>query len=257
MRTRSSVAIGIFLIFYISFGALLTANQERIVYQPSAQDFEACNTFPDATTVTHQGTRMYVADPHKPVAVLYHGNAGSACDRGFYGDLFSEAGYGYIVVEYAGYSNDPEPPSHDRIKQDVVNVIDYLKTNGITDVTIVGESIGTGVAAYHTALAPPEKLLLLSPFTDLHAVARTQFWFYPADLLVENAFDNVQSLRDYSGQVTIIHGAKDTIIPKRFGQTLFDQLSTEKEFITIPEAGHNDLFHYPKTYEVLRAFLTN
>jgi pimeloyl-ACP methyl ester carboxylesterase len=200
---------------------------------------------------------MYVADPHKSVVVLYHGNAGSACDRSFYADLFSAAGYGYIVVEYAGYSNDPRQTTHDLVKQDVANVVTYLQEQQIESVTVVGTSIGSGAAAYHTALQPPEKLLLLSPFTDLHAVAQNRFWFYPTALLVDNAFDNVQNLRDYTGPVTIIHGGEDRIIPQRLGQTLFDHLSTEKAFVTIPKAGHNDLFHYPKTYEALRAFLTN
>lgn len=255
MKRRNIVALAIFGIFYVSFGALFALNQERIVYQPFPQDFESCADFKDAEKVTHNGTRMYVQRGEGPVALLYHGNAGSACDRAFYARLFTGAGYGYVIVEYAGYSNDPQKPTHDRIKQDVKNVISYLQENEINDVTIVGESIGTGVAAYHASLASPEKLLLISPFTNLADVARNRFWFYPTSLLVDNAFDTVANLEQYDGHVTIIYGTADTIIPYKLSEELFQSLKTHKNLVSIPGAGHNDLFLFEETYTAINNFL--
>lgn len=255
MRRRNLIVIGIFLLFYVAFGFFLTLNQERVVYQPGKQDFHECPALNTADAVTFRNTRMYVADLAKPVAVLYHGNAGSACDRSFYADLFSAAGYGYILVEYAGYSNDPRITTHELVKQDVVNVTTYLKAQQIEPAAVVGESVGTGAATYHTTLAPPEKLLLITPFTDLVAVAQKRFWFYPTTLLVDNAFDNVENLKTYNGRVTIIHGTNDTIIPIDLGQQLFSTLETERQFVAIPEAGHNDLFRYTKTRDSIKHFL--
>lgn len=257
MHRRSLRALIVFGLFYVVFGVYLTLNQERIVYQPWPQDFYRCPGFAAAELVTHQGTRMYGRfTANQPVAVLYHGNAGSACDRAFLAELFTAAGYGYLVVEYAGYSNDPTPPSHERIKHDVRNVIDFIDRRNITEVAVVGESIGTGVASYHTALAPPERLLLISPFTDLAAIAAARFWFYPTRLLVTNAFQPQVDLQNYSGNVTIIHGSDDTIIPYRLGQSLYASLSTEKQFVTIDGAGHNNLFQYDATFAALATFFS-
>ncbi len=187
--------------------------------------------------------------------VLYHGNAGSACDRKNYTDIFTAAGYGYIVVEYAGFSNDPRTPTHDSMKSDVRNVIDYIENNHLTDISVVGESIGTGLASYHTSLATPAKLLLVSPFSSLADVASHRFWFYPTSLLVDNAFDNVTLLANFSNPVTIIHGDNDGTIPYLLGQKLFTSLKTKKEFITIPGGGHNNLFDYSETYTAITNFL--
>jgi pimeloyl-ACP methyl ester carboxylesterase len=249
------IALSVFIVFYVAFGTFLSLNQEKIVYQPFPQDFNSCSSFSDAEKITHQGTRMYVHNTSKPVVVLYHGNAGSACDRDFYADMFNQAGYGYVIVEYAGYSNDDRETSHNLVKQDAKNVVAFLEKREIEDVTIVGESIGTGVAGYHTSIAQPEKLLLISPFTNLADIANSRFWFYPASILVDNAFDNAFNLNDYSGQVTIIHGTEDNIIPHRFGKKLFEALYTEKNFISIPNAGHNDLFLYEETYATVQNFL--
>ena len=256
MKKRNIFALSIFVIFYISFGVFLTLSQESIVYQPFPQDFDACLNFPEAQRVTFNGTRMYVHDTHKPTAVLYHGNAGSACDRVYFATLFAQAGYGYVVVEYAGYSNDARSPTHDLIKQDVKNIVEYLETENISPVTVVGESIGTGAASYHASLKAPGKLLLITPFTDLADIAKDRFWFYPTSLLVDNAFDNELNLQNYLGETLIIHGDTDSLIPYALGQTLFAGLPGEKTFITITGAGHNNLFFYPETSTAILEFLS-
>ncbi len=255
MKRRNKIALSIFGIFYVTFGILLAVFQEGIVYYPNSQDFENCLDFREAQKINYNGTRMYVKDTDKPIVVLYHGNAGSACDRKFYADIFSQAGYGYIIVEYAGYSNDAKNPSHELIKHDVENVIAYVNENHISRITVVGESIGTGIASYHVSLQSPDKLLLISPFSDLADVAKNRFWFYPTSLLVNNAFDNIANLSQYQNPITIIHGNNDTIIPHKLGQKLFASLKTKKEFLTIERAGHNDLFVYPETYTAVANFL--
>jgi hypothetical protein len=256
VKRRNIVALVMFIVFYISFGMFLTFNQEKIIYQPSAQDFAACLNFIKAEKITHQGTRMYVSATTGPMVVLYHGNAGSACDRGVYAAQFTQAGYGYIIVEYAGFGNDTKRPSHELIKQDVKNVISYLESIKMEKLVVVGESIGTGFASHHASLAPPEKLLLISPFTNLSDIAKERFWFYPTSLLVDNALDNVEALKNYRGKVVIIHGTKDSIIPYQLGQGLFTSIPTEKEFISIVGASHNDLFTLEQTYTAMQEFLT-
>jgi fermentation-respiration switch protein FrsA (DUF1100 family) len=189
------------------------------------------------------------------VAILYHGNAGSACDRAFFADLFTQAGYGYVIVEYEGYSNDGKTPSHDGVKRDVKNVIDFILERHLVP-TVVGVSIGTGAASHHASLLAPEKLVLISPFTDLDDVARSRFWFYPTWWMVDNAFDNVTALAAYQNPLLIIHGDSDTIIPYKFGQQLYERvLTTQKSLVTIEGAGHNNLFSYEQTYETLSTFL--
>lgn len=255
MSRRNKRALALFAIFYIGFGFFLFLNQERIVYRPFPQDFANCPALTGAAEVNASGTRMYVSPDSAPVIVLYHGNAGSACDRAWYADLFRAAGYSYAIVEYAGYSNDPRQTTHDLIKQDVENVIAYFAETNRPIVGVVGESIGSGPASYHVSLAPAPELLLITPFTDLADLAQDRFWFYPTALLVDNAFDNESNLQEYAGNVTIIHGTEDQVVPFRFGQALYENLRTEKTLVAIEGAGHNDLLTYPETTAAITDFL--
>lgn len=258
MQKRNKIALGIFAIFYLSFGALMALNQEDFIYQPSAQDFEICAGFANAQKVNHNGTRMYVKDGHEGTVVLYHGNAGSACDRAFYASQFIGAGYGYIFPEYAGYSNDSRDTTHELVKQDVQNVVDYLQTINQENVVVIGQSVGSGAASYHTYLANPNHLLLISPFASLADVAQRKFWFYPTSLLIDNAFDNELFLAEYGGSITIMHGDNDLVISQKSGLRLFESLTTKnKTFISIEGKGHNDLFTSEKSFETIQKVLKN
>lgn len=251
------IAIGFFLIFYIGFGVFLALKQESIIYQPFAQDFDDCPTLAGAEKITHDGTRMYYHDNGNMLMVVYHGNAGSACDRAFLATLAEQAGYSYLLPEYAGYSNDSQKPSHEAIKKDVEHVVDFINSDDFDHVVVYGESIGTGAASYHSSLQPPSKLILLAPFTNLVDIARERFWFYPSALFVDNAFDNMELLSKYRGQVLIAHGENDDIIPLPIGMQLFDAVpSREKQFVTIAGAGHNTVYESPEFYDALRAFLS-
>lgn len=253
---RNTRALSLFAVFYVSFGLLLSCNQERLIYQPWTKDFDDCPELLDAERISFEGTRMYFKDNGPWIAVLYHGNAGSACDRALYAQLFEESGYSYVLPEYAGYSNDVVRPTHDVIKNDVRHVIDFLAHEGYSDVVIVGESIGTGAAAYHVSLSPPSRLMLISPFTSLTDIARRRFWFYPVSLLVRNAFDNVRLLADYRGPILVLHGDQDDIIPERLGRKLFVSLpSSEKRMVVVHGAGHNTMFAFPETFTAIRSFL--
>jgi hypothetical protein len=124
----------------------------------------------------------------------------------------------------------------------------------VESVIIVGESIGTGAAAYHASIAPPEKLLLISPFTDLRAIARSRFWFYPTSILVDNAFNNVTALDEYRGGLTIIHGTKDTIIPHNLGNQLFQSVQVIS-LVSVEGAGAMISSYFEDTYTALSEFL--
>jgi pimeloyl-ACP methyl ester carboxylesterase len=258
MKHRDRIAIGVFVVFYVGFGVLLTVFQERLVYQPFAQDFDACPLLTDAEKITYNGTRMYVQEGEKGVVVLYHGNAGSACDRAFYADIIEAEGYGYVLVEYAGYSNDPRQTTHELVKQDVQHVVAYLGTLDAARIVVVGESIGSGPASYHTSLLAPDALVLITPFTTLPDIAKNRFWFYPTRLLADNPFDNGALLQEYKGPVTIIHGENDSIVPQKLGRTLYENLSTtQKEFVSVPNEGHNSMYDSSLLWSAFRDVLAS
>ena len=84
-------------------------------------------------------------------------------------------------------------------------------------------------------------------------LTKTKFLVYPKFLLEKfskEKYDNLALLRDYKGDLRIIHGARDKVIPFKHGKALFENVDIpNKEFIVIDEAGHNDIYNFEKTWK--------
>ncbi|MBR9675429.1 alpha/beta hydrolase [Candidatus Woesearchaeota archaeon] len=232
------------IIIYFLFGIFLFLNQKSMIYYPNNQDFEKCSGFLDYQKKNHNGTRFYYKHGSADkVIIYYHGNAGSACDRSYFRPTFEQSNSSLIFVEYAGYSNDDKKPSRKLILKDVQNMHDYVKKNSYNDVLIYGHSIGTGAASYHAYLGNVNSLILVSPFSTLDEVAQSIYRIYPASIMLREKYDNIKWLKDYNGNIIILHGENDQIIPKRFSRRLFDGIPNKnKEYVLIEGKGHNDIW---------------
>ncbi len=259
MYIKEILLIG--LLVYLVFGALIFISHRSMIYHPNLKrsDFYDCPAFDDSEKINTNGTRAYYKHISNRIVVVYNGNAGSACDRSHLKSVFEENEYSYLFVEYAGYGGDEKKPSRELLFRDVENIVSFLKTKNYERIMLFAESIGSGVASYHTTLMSIDRILFVAPFDSLVNVAKTKFPVYPMFLLAKLSnenYDNVALLRDYTGDLRIIHGSKDNVIPFKRGKALFENIDiSNKEFIIIDGAGHNDIYDFEKTWKSISDFL--
>ncbi|OGM33403.1 hypothetical protein A2803_04360 [Candidatus Woesebacteria bacterium RIFCSPHIGHO2_01_FULL_44_21] len=243
--------IGAFLAIFI----FLFIFQRKLIYFPDNQDFDRCSAFEDVEKINWQGTRMYVNKISDKWLVFYHGNAGSACDRSFFIELLQDTNYSYLFVEYTGYSGDPGTPSQIALMKNVEGVVGYLNSRNAKRVIVLGESLGTSLAAYHNFLETPDKTLLISSFSSLENVVQAKFQFFPVGLFLFDKYPTEKWIRN-SNNLLFIHGAKDEVVPIEFGQRLFESVQGKnKTFIIIKDAGHNDIYNHSLTKDSIKNFL--
>ena len=244
------------IFIYVFFGIFLYLRQGSIVYYPDDQDFNSCSSFTDYQKLNSNGTRFYFLEQSKDLIVFYHGNAGSTCNRSFLKKLFEPSGKSIIFVEYAGYSNDQQAPTKKLILQDVVNIKNFVGQKKFNNITVIGSSVGSGAASYHTYIDQVDNLLLLSSFSKMSRIAQSLYPIYPTSLLLKENYDNIKWLKNYNNDILLIHGINDQVIPIRFGQELYDSLSNQnKEFMAIPDTGHNNLLTRPEVTDKISEFI--
>jgi pimeloyl-ACP methyl ester carboxylesterase len=251
MNKKIRILISILVGSYVVFGVVLYFYQSHFIYFPSQKDFNDCPGFADSQKISWQGTRMYVKNTSDKWVVFFHGNAGSACDRTFMKSQFEKFNYSYIFVEYAGYSNDPRKPSEKLLTQDAKNAVEYLATQHPATTAIIGESLGTAMATYAATILNPDKLILISPFNNLPSAASLSLPMYPVNVMIKDTYPTDQWINNLQN-VIIIHGDQDTTIPIALGRKLFNNIASDKkEFIEIPDAGHNDIYSFPGTIDAI------
>jgi uncharacterized protein len=191
----------------------------------------------------------------KPVVLYFQGNGGGLDLRANrFGKLTSD-GTGLIALNYRGYGGSSGSPTEAGLITDAQTVHGFALTRYTPEQLVLwGESLGTGVAVALAATRPVARLVLESPYTATVEVAASLYPFVPVRLLMKDQFRSDQRIAQVRVPVLILHGARDRIIPIRFGERLYELVPGPKQFIRLPDAEHNDHEQFGAT-DMLRPFI--
>jgi len=175
----------------------------------------------------------------RTVWLMMHGNAGQAADRDYVLSCMSDQDSLY-VLEYPGYGLREGNPSLKSMNQAASEAYHLLRSqNQNAVVCVLGESVGSGPAcSLAREKVAPDKIVLVVPFDSLASVASKRFYFLPVRLMLRDAWDNVETLRHYTGPVEIFGAVDDAIIPIDHAKALARQIPSAR-FTAIAD-GHND-----------------
>ena len=238
--------VGGLVLAYVFLCLFLFFMQSSMTYFPSNEPFEHCAAFSSEQQVVLNEARMYVKGDSSDYLVVYHGNAGRACERAFMQEWSART---LVLVEYPGYAGGEGRPSEERIKGVVEEVASWLNQKEPDSVVVLGESLGSASAAYHTTLSSVDKVLLVSPFERLSQVARHHYKIFPTRLLLREEYPTKEYLEGFSGEVLVVHAGRDEVIPAFMSESLGTQR------VVVEGAGHNDLYSYLQARSVIEAFL--
>ncbi len=193
-----------------------------------------------------RGWRAVPSGPTRAMALILHGNAGSALDRAYYVQVLAPQGVDVFIVEYPGYGARPGSPSLASLTDAAVEAVDALASEGLP-VWLVGESLGSGVAARAAVLRPGavRGILLVTPYADLATVARHHFPFLPASIVLDR-FMPAKDLAGFRGPVAVIVAGRDEVVTAAEGRRLYEALPGPKKLFVQPEAMHNSLDFSPQ-----------
>lgn len=182
-----------------------------------------------------------VADP-KGTVIVFHGNAGTAADRGYYVDALAPLGYRVILAEYPGYGKREGKLGEASFVSDAKAILRLVSGRYGSPVFLLGESLGCGVAAglAGDGSLPIDGVLLITPWDTLLAAAKHHFPWAPLGLLLRDKYDTVRNLKAYPGRVGVVGAEKDDIVPIRHARALYESRTGDKRMWIVQGAGHND-----------------
>lgn len=224
--------------------------ENKLVYFPS-RPHEEWQDKPDAsiqdvTLRTADGAlHAWYCTPEKPDAVFVfcHGNAGNLSVRGRglleYRERFNAAA---IVFDYPGYGLSEGAPSENGCYAAADAAYDWALAKGFgpSQIVVVGESLGGGVAVDLASRRPCASLVLVNTFATLPSVAQRLYRWLPVELLMSNRFDSAAKIKNVTVPTFVTHGEDDDIIPHEYSHDLFDRAECAKEYYLREGKGHFD-----------------
>lgn len=192
----------------------------------------------------------------RPVVLFFPGNAGSRLNRQRQMSVLASLDAHVVLVDYRGYGDNAGEPTEQNFARDARSVWNHLTEQlGVSTHRIVlyGESLGGGSA---TRLASelcqqgiePGGLIAQSTFSSLVAAAQYHFPIVPVSLILVDRFQSDAKIPYVTCPILQIHGTRDSIVPFRIGQKLFDaapamsSAGVAKKQLVLPNTDHNDVY---------------
>lgn len=212
--------------------------------------------YPDNVVRTPEATFLYFHGPR--VVAYFHGNGEDLADSIPMISLLRSLGVGVLAVEYPGYGIAGGLPSESGAYAAAEGALQWLRTEqgvGADRVVLLGQSLGTGVAAEMAQRGLGARLVLISPFTSIVDMARRMLPFVPA-FFVRHRFDTRSKAAGIAEPVLIIHGTDDEVVPFSMGQRLAPAFP-HAQLVPVPGGRHNDLLtlHAIEVRNALSPFL--
>ena len=182
--------------------------------------------------------------PHEdhPVFLYFHGNGGSLRWREERFRALVADGSGLVALSYRGYGGSSGRPTEAGLLKDAAAA--YAFANGrypAERIVLWGESLGSALAIAVAAERPVACVVLEAPFTSAVDVGARHYWFVPVRLFMKDQFRSDLRAPEVRAPVLILHGEKDAVVPIDLGKRLYSLIQAPKRFITVTDAGHNDL----------------
>lgn len=197
----------------------------------------------------------------KGTVIQFHGNAENISTHFASLAWISRSEYNFFTFDYRGYGASKGEPSQEGLNEDAVSAIKYIikkqpsSSKNSKDIILYGQSLGGAVLlrALHDVSGEDRSrikaVVIDSSFYSYQAMARvklSQFWmtflFQPlAWVLISDSYSPESVIEEVAPiPLLIIHGDKDSIVPYKLGDGIFQRARDPKWFWKVENGTHTD-----------------
>ncbi len=217
MPTLKWLLISISTLYLAIAVGLYFFQRDLIYFPPAIYKYEIPANF----AYTHDGVtlRGWVVNPDREQALIYFGGNAERIDYNLEAMRLFLSGYTVYLVNYRGYGESDGIPSEAALYADALALYDEIKDNYKT-VSVLGISLGSGVATYLAARRKVHKLALITPYDSLENVAQIHYPLFPAKLIVIDKFKSWQHAPTIIAPTLIVYAANDRVVPNASTENL-------------------------------------
>src|SRR5262245_11232366 len=256
MGRRARVVLLLLLLpagLYAALCVLLFFVQRSMIYFPVRE-----SAAPGATALRFEtegaDLKVWSVQRPGPDALLYFG--GNAEDVGASIGRFADRlpGTSLYFVNYRGYGGSTGSPSERALVADAIAIYDRLRERH-RDISVLGRSLGSGVAVQLARRRELRRLALVTPFDSLVRVAADQMRWFPVGLLLRDRYDSAASIPAISAGSLVVGAGSDEVIARARTDALIAAFRTPPRVIVLAGATHNTVDLDPRYLEELATFL--
>lgn len=211
----SLLAIG--ALAYLGICALLFVTQRSMLYFPRPRDPSVPVLHSDGAGVQlNVSIRAHEGDD----ALIYFG--GNAEDvSATVGELAAAfPAHAVYAMHYRGFGGSGGTPSEDALHADAAALFALVATRH-RRITVIGRSLGSGIAVRLAANHPVARLVLITPYDSMVTVARAHYGWLPVAWLLRDRYESIRHAPEVTAPTLLLVAGNDEIIPRASCERLF------------------------------------
>ena len=226
--------------------------QRKLIYYPTGK---IQHSFPQLKMINqNENIEVIVLNEGKNEALLYFG--GNAEAVVYNSDVFLKEFplHTVYLLNYRGYGESTGYPTEKGIFSDSLLLFDKVKDKH-QKISVMGRSLGSGVAIYLSSKRPLHKLALITPYDSIKSLGQTKFIIFPVFLMLKDKYDSLSRVKHIQAQTIALVAENDEVIPKKHSLRLINAFPPKQiNAITIKNSGHNDISYKEEYYQHLKDF---
>lgn len=254
MRVLGNILL-IGVIAYIGFGLLLYLKQRQFMYFPTP---EVVHKFKEEIFSNEgESIKVVVLNNENKKAIMYFGGNGEAVERSAAHLIDTFPGHAVYLIKYRGYGGSSGSPEERGIYSDALYIFDQLVSRH-ENISVIGRSLGSGVATLLAAERDIDKLVLVTPFDSAENVAKKHYPLYPISLLLKDKYDSLSRAGSITVPTLMIIAENDRVIEQEHSFHLAEKLTATQVAVELfKNTGHNSIDDQPQYYALLTQFFRN
>ena len=120
--------------------------------------------------------------------------------------------YTVYLVNYRGYGKSEGAPSEAALFHDALCLYDRFAEKYNT-VSIIGRSLGSGVACHVASMRRVDKLALITPYDSINNVGKNKYWYIPVQFLLQDKFESWKKVDKITASIIVFTAIGDDVIP--------------------------------------------
>jgi pimeloyl-ACP methyl ester carboxylesterase len=187
-----------------------------------------------------------------PVAVIYFGGNAETVSQSLATLADAFPGHSLYALNYRGYGGSTGKPTETALISDALALFDRVHANH-PRIIVIGRSLGSGVAVQIASQRPVERMVLVTPYDSLVAIAADQFRYFPIAWLMLDKFESWRYAPKVVAPTQLIAAEDDEVIPLSSTEALLKQFRPAlANLVIIPGVGHNSISESSQYVPLLR-----
>ncbi len=196
------------------------------------------------------GWFLHQSDTPAPLVLYMEGNGGNSStvvrkllespER-----LAAFDGCHFACVDYPSYGKSEGDISDDTLREYALAVYDYLVNRPeVTEILVMGYSLGTGVANYLASEREVTGLMLMAPYADGYDLYNGMIDVFhgPFRLLMTYKMDAADYAKSVEVKPLILASPMDKVVSYASSTRLFQSYPNGCNFVTVDGIGHNEFW---------------